>query len=210
MTPTLAMSSSNSFHISVSNSFWRMVSGSGGGTAGGSGENSSSSNSVFCRLDDSRLLCRVVEPSSPVESCLENIDPLLVAPAFPMAFSNRSRSLYGCGPCSRRARLSARDYGHDVDGTIIMLYRYCCRKQFTTLGLVSWLKIRFGPRPDAATVDETQSTENNRTQYSETVVCVFSPPPPQIHKHISFWAPVLNDVLAGLYYGDERKKNKVI
>lgn len=84
MTPTFAMSSSNNFHISVSNSFWRMVSGSGGGTAGGSGGNSSSSNRVFCRLDDSRLLCRVLEPSSPVESCLENIDPLLVAPALPM------------------------------------------------------------------------------------------------------------------------------
>jgi len=59
-----------------------MVSGSGGGVAGGSGGNSSSSRKVFCRLE-SRLLC-LVGQSSPVESCLENIDPLLVVPAFPI------------------------------------------------------------------------------------------------------------------------------
>lgn len=84
ITPTLAISSSNNFHISVSNSFCRMVKGSGGGVAGGSGGNSSSSRRVFCRLDR-RLLYRV-EPSSPVESCLENIDPLLVVPALPIDF----------------------------------------------------------------------------------------------------------------------------
>lgn len=83
MTPTFAMSSSNNFHVSVSISFWRMVSGSGGGAAGHSGGNSSSSRRVFWRLDN-RLLCRVEPPSSPVESCFENIDPLRVVPAFPI------------------------------------------------------------------------------------------------------------------------------
>lgn len=89
MTPTFAMSSSNSFHISVSNSFCRIVSGSGGGDVGDSGGNSSSSSRVFCRLDI-RLLCRV-EPSSPVESCLENIEPLLVALALPIGLAQYTR-----------------------------------------------------------------------------------------------------------------------
>lgn len=93
MTPTFAMSSSKNFHISVSSSFCRMVSGSGGGVAGGSGGNSSSSRKVFCRLD-SRLLC-LVEASSPVESCLENIDPLLVVPAFPIEFVKRITQIIG-------------------------------------------------------------------------------------------------------------------
>lgn len=113
MTPTLAMSSSNSFHVSVSNSFWRVDSGSGGGSAGGSGGNSSSSNSVFCRLD-SRLPCLADDGSSPVESCLENIDPRLVAPALPISPGD-ARFRYVCAalryvllrdpcpPCARAA-----------------------------------------------------------------------------------------------------------
>lgn len=93
MTPTFAMSSSNNFHISVSNSFCRIVSGSGGGITGGSGGNSSSSRKVFCLLE-SRLLCRV-GPSSPVESCLENIDPRLVVPAFPIEFAVQCTRIHG-------------------------------------------------------------------------------------------------------------------
>lgn len=98
ITPTFAISSSNNFHISVSNSFCRIVSGSGGGSAGGSGGNSSSSRRVFCRLDN-RLLCRV-EPSSPVESCLENIEPLRVVLAFPIEFVKCSQLFWINNSCN--------------------------------------------------------------------------------------------------------------
>uniref|UniRef100_A0A8D8XQ91 Uncharacterized protein n=1 Tax=Cacopsylla melanoneura TaxID=428564 RepID=A0A8D8XQ91_9HEMI len=99
ITPTLAMSSSRTFHVSVNNFFSSSVKGSGGGilTQGGT---ISSSSRVFCRLPSprplppdsvNRLAIECVTPSfllwgvgSSPDSCFRNKEFRLVVPVFPM------------------------------------------------------------------------------------------------------------------------------